>query len=409
MRGLLLPFLFVVVLSISCQQQTDRSDSSLPIYQHNAAASTRWSSPENLNGTRSAGGKENSGAKGHAFDSIAPGQTRTLLDIDGTGKITRMWITVMDRSPRMLRSLRLEMFWDNQEKAAVSVPFGDFFSVGLGRTAAFENHFFANAEGRSFQCFIPMPFKTGARITVSNDSPVNLSHIFFDVDFQLEDSWDENNLYFHSYWSRDIATTLARDFEILPAVNGHGRFLGTNIGVTANALYKTSWWGEGEVKMYLDDDTEWPTLAGTGTEDYIGTGWGQGAYVNRYAGCTIADPASRQWCFYRLHVPDPVYFNTSCKVALQQIGGDPKSSVAEMQKAGVPLIPVTIDSGGKLTLLYEEGKVTDLSTPDLPDGWTNYYRSDDVSATAYFYLNTPASNLPALQTVEYRIAKLPSK
>lgn len=394
------------VLLISCQPNKDSRGTQPAIYEFNPDAVTRWSSPENLNGSPGMGGKENNGAKGHAFDSIAPGQTRALLDVTGTGRITRMWITVIDRSPEMLRSLRLEMFWNKNEKPAVSVPFGDFFGVGLGRTTAFQNHFFANAEGRSFQCFIEMPFKEGARITVTNDSPRNLSHIFFDVDYQLENSWNENNLYFHAYWSRDTATALAKDFEILPAVSGFGRFLGANVGIKANAQYKTSWWGEGEVKIYMDDDSEWPTLAGTGTEDYIGTGWGQGSYINNFAGCTVADAPNRQWCFYRFHVPDPVYFRSSLKVALQQIGGDPKASVLDMQKTGVPLIPVTIDANGKLALLYEEGKVTDLSTPGLPDGWTNFYRSDDLSATAYFYLNVPSSNLPQIQPVAYRTTNL---
>lgn len=404
-----LPFIVLIIALVSCQRATDTQSAQQAIYEFDPHAVTRWSSPENLNGAPGAGGKENNGAKGHAFDSIAAGQTRVLLDVAGTGKVTRIWITVIDRSPEMLRSLRLEMFWDKNEKPAVSVPFGDFFGVGLGRTAAFENYFFANAEGRSFQCFIPMPFREGARITVTNDSKKRLSHIFFDVDYQLENSWNKNNLYFHSWWSRDTATTLARDFEVLPAVQGHGRFLGANVGINAHSRYKTSWWGEGEVKIYLDDDAEWPTLAGTGTEDYIGTGWGQGLYINKYAGCTVADAANRQWCFYRLHVPDPVYFSSSCKVALQQIGGDPKASVAGMQKAGVPLIPVTIDTGTGLALLYEEGKVTDLTTSGLPDGWTNYYRSDDVSATAYFYLSTPSSNLPAIQPVGYRTAKLAAR
>jgi hypothetical protein len=399
----------LAALCLSGCQQSREVKTSSAIYQYSAGVATRWSSPENLNGVEGKGGMENNGGKGHAFDSIGPGQSRTLLDIKGTGRVNRMWITVIDRTPEMLRSLRLEMFWDNNPKPAVSVPFGDFFCVGLGRTTAFQNHFFANAEGRSFQSFIPMPFREGARIVVTNDSMKKLTHIFFDVDYQLEESWDERNLYFHSYWSRDTATTLGTDFQILPAVKGHGRFLGANVGINAKAVYKTSWWGEGEVKIFLDRDTEYPTLAGTGTEDYIGTGWGQGMYINNYAGCTIADAPNRQWSFYRLHVPDPVFFAESCRVDLQQIGGEVKTNVLEMQRAGAPLIPVTIDAVGKLSLLYEKGKAADLSDSTLPDGWTNFYRSDDLSATAYFYLDTPSSALPELQPVAYRTANLGSK
>lgn len=398
-----------VVLSVlqSCAPKERKSPTEL--FQLSPDIKTRWSSPENRNGEVGVGGKENNGGKGHAFDSIAAGATIDLLNVEGTGRINRMWITIIDRSPEMLRSLKLEMFWDGSTKPAVSVPFGDFFGVGLGRTTAFQNSLFANAEGRAFQCFIPMPFKQGARVSVTNESAKKLSHIFFDIDFQLENAWSDDNLYFHSYWSRDTATALARDFELLPAVHGKGRFLGVNVGVTAKSVYKTSWWGEGEVKIYLDDDTEWATLVGTGTEDYIGTGWGQGAFINNFAGCSVADPPNRQWCFYRFHVPDPVFFSTSCKVALQQIGGDMKTSVLEMQRAGAPLIPVTIDSGGKLTPLYQKDSVTDLSRANLPDGWTNFYRSDDLSATAYFYLDAPVNDLPEIQTVAYRSAKLSAK
>jgi hypothetical protein len=397
--------LVCLALLIACKEK--RSAPSEPaIYKFDPTVSTRWSSPENINGTPGQGGKENDGGKGHPYDPVKAGETLTLLDVKGAGVVTRMWITVIDRSATMLRSLKLEMFWDGSPKPAVSVPFGDFFSVGLGRTAAFHNVFFANPEGRSFQCFIPMPFRTGAKITVTNESGKDLSHLFFDIDYQLTEEWDENNMYFHSYWSRDTATIVGKDFEMLPAVNGKGRYLGVTVGVNSNPAYGTSWWGEGEVKIYLDDDTEYPTLNGTGTEDYIGTGWGQGAYANPYAGCLVADDQRKQWSFYRLHVPDPVFFGSKCTVALQQIGGSAKADVLAMQKAGADLSPVTIDEAGKLHQLYKKGHIVKLDSAGLPDGWTNFYRSDDVSATAYFYLNTPENNLPPIQPVGYRTAKL---
>jgi hypothetical protein len=392
-------------LLIACAEKKS-APSELALYKFDESVSTRWSSPENINGTPGQGGKENDGGKGHPFDPVKAGQTVTLLDVKGTGMITRMWITVADRSATMLRSLKLEMYWDGSPKPAVSVPFGDFFSVGLGRTAPFHNEFFANPEGRSFQCFIPMPFKEGAKMTVTNESGKDLTHLFFDIDYQLDKEWDDNNMYFHAYWSRDTSTTVGKDFEMLPAVSGKGRYLGVTVGVNSNPAYGTSWWGEGEVKIYLDNDTEYPTLNGTGTEDYIGTGWGQGAYANPYAGCLIADDQRKQWSFYRLHVPDPVFFGSKCIVALQQIGGSAKADVLAMQKAGAKLSPVTIDAGGKLHQLYTKGQIVKLDSAGLADGWTNFYRSDDVSATAYFYLDKPGNNLPSIQPVAYRAAKL---
>ena len=376
-----------------------------PLYRFDSTSSIRWSSPENQDGKKGGGGKENNRAKGHPYDAIPAGQSKALLDIQGQGMIHRIWITLSDRSPEMLRSLRIDMYWDNEKKPAVSVPFGDFFGVGLGRTAKFQSALFANPEGRSFNCFVPMPFRKAARIVVTNESTKNLQAMFFDVDYSLNTQWNPQNLYFHAYWHRDTATTLTEDFEILPSLKGRGRFLGTNIGVHGNPLYVNSWFGEGEVKMYLDGDKEYPTLAGTGTEDYIGTAYGQGQFTTSYTGCTISDDSNRRYCFYRFHIPDPIYFNAACRVTIQQLGGSITGNLQKLQADRVPLIPVTTDDG-KLHSFYDPAKTVDLSNPILPKGWTNYYRSDDVSAVSYFYLSTPVNNLPELQPVNYRVVNL---
>jgi len=394
---------FLLIICFLAGSNTTSAQHS-KLYEFDKNATTRWSSPENLNGIKSAGGQENEAAKGHAFDGMESGTSRWLLNVSGAGIINRIWITVSDRSPEMLRGLKIEMFWDGEQKPAVSAPLGDFFGVGLGKTATFHNTFFANPEGRSFSCIIPMPFKTGAKIKVTNESGKKLSHIFFDVDFQSNTSWQEGWLYFHAYWSRDTATTVGKDFELLPSLKGKGRFLGVNIGINSNPIYGDAWWGEGEVKMYLNDDGKFPTLVGTGTEDYIGTGWGQGAFFNDYAGCLISDAKAFQWAYYRYHVPDPVFFQTGLRVVIQQLGGNMKNKILALQKAGVPLIPVTIDSGGGNILLYKDKRK--LDDPTLPNGWTNFYRSDDVSSVAYFYLGSPTSNLPALQPPAIRMYHL---
>jgi hypothetical protein len=378
------------------------------VYEFNNNAESRWSSPENLNGKKGQGGRENHGAKGHPSDSIAAHGSIALLDIQGTGVINRIWITISDRSPEMLRSLKIEMFWDNEKKPAVSAPFGDFFGVGLGRTTDFQNVFFADPEARSFMCYIPMPFRKGAKIVVTNESNTKLRDIYFDVNYNLLTMWNSNNMYFHAFWHRDTSTTLTQDFEILPAVKGRGRFLGTNMGVNANPKYGRSWFGEEEVKMYLDGDKDYPTINGTGTEDYIGTGWGQGRFINQYSGCTVASDSLLQWSFYRFHVPDPVYFKTGCRVTMQQVGGDSKDKVLTFQKAKAPLIPISIFDG-KLHTYYKKGEVLPLDKPGLPDGWTNFYRSDDVSAVAYFYLDKPADELPPLQSVAIRTTQMREK
>ena len=148
------------------------------------------------------------------------------------------------------------------------------------------------------------------------------------------------------------------------------------------------------------------------TEDYIGTAWGQGAYINRYQGAPIAswDNGGR-WTFYRFHIPDPVWFHHGIEVSLQQIGGAPKADVLRFMKAGAPLVPVSVDTGnrqgGFVSLRTTAARLQDVKL----DGWTNYYRSDDVAAVAYFYFNKPEGVGPPLpQAAERKAAlRLPPK
>jgi hypothetical protein len=366
---------------------------------------SRWVSFENLSGAKGRGGMENQGAKGHAFDKIPAGQSINLVDINGSGSIRRIWLTFSDRSPEMLRSLRIDMYWDGSDKPAVSAPIGDFFGIGLGKRMPFENALFSDPEGRSFNCNIPMPFKESARITLTNESKKDLVAIYYDVNLLME-THGEDMLYFHTHWSRANPTTLAKDFEILPKVVGNGRFLGTNIGVRTNKAYKQTWFGEGEVKIYLEGDTDYPTLVGSGTEDYIGTSYGQGVFAHRYQGSPIANPETGEFAFYRYHIPDPIFFRQDIRVSIQQIGGAMKEVVKEFMAKGAALKPVSIHNDeGFHKLMSPEGEVN-LESPDLPDGWTNFYRQDDVSATAYFYLNKAASRLPELPAVAERVKDL---
>jgi len=368
---------------------------------------TRWSSFENPSAAKGAGGSENKKAKGHPSENILPGETKVLLHAKGSGIIQRIWLTINERSPEMLRSLKLEMYWDNQTKPAVSAPLGDFFGVGLGRKVAFQNALFSDPEGRSFTCYIPMPYRTGARVTLKNESATPVM-LFYDINFQQVKSHDDDVAYFHAYWSRVIKTPLGKDFEILPVVKGKGRFLGMNMGIITDPLYQKSWWGEGEVKIYLDGDGDLPTLNGTGTEDYIGTGWGQGLFTHLYQGCLVADESTRQWAFYRYHIPDPVYFSKDCKVTIQIMGGEMRDKVREYVKNGASLIPVTV-AGKEFVKLLETSGAPQLNDQDFPEGWTNFYRQDDVSATAYFYSGTPTSQVPILQDVKARVEGLPEK
>jgi len=197
-----------------------------------------------------------------------------------------MWFTLRKRSPEMMRSIRLRIYRNGETKPAVDVPFGDFFGYGLAKVVKFETALFSNPEGRSFNCMIPMPFRKGAKVIITNESSHNIGSIFFDIDFVKYEKMEDDALYFHAYWTRQKTSKLRKDFEFLPQIEDKGRFLGVNIGVNADKAYGETWWGKGEVKMYIDNDKELPTINVTGTEDYIGIAWGMGQFTGLYQGCT---------------------------------------------------------------------------------------------------------------------------
>jgi hypothetical protein len=350
---------------------------------------------------------ENRGAKGHAWDSIAAGATYVLADVRGAGTIDRMWMTIDDRSPEVLRGIKLEIYWDGADTPAVSVPLGDFFLQAAGEMVPMETALFASPEGRSFVSYVKMPFRRSARLVLTNETGKKVN-LFYDVDCRTSPAQAADALYFHAWWHRETRSALGKDFRILPAISGHGRFLGASIAVLTNPAYGKSWWGEGEVKVRLDGDRTQPSLVGTGTEDYIGSAWGQGAYINRYQGAPVATwDNGGSWSFYRFHIPDPVWFHDGIEVSLAQIGGAPKADVIGFQKAGAPLIPVTVDNGnrdGGFEALLTSGKK--LTDPSVGDGWTNFYRSDDVAAVAYFYSDRPDRMLPAIQPASERMRDL---
>jgi hypothetical protein len=378
------------------------------LFRYRGDEQTRWVSPENPMGLKGAGARENKGAKGHAFETILVGKSHVLADIQGAGTIDRIWMTIEDRSPEALRGLKLEIYWDGAKTPAVSAPLGDFFLHGAGEMVPMETALLASPEGRSFVSYIPMPFRKAARLVVINESlkPVNL--IFFDVNYRALSAQPADALYFHAWWSRNRGTKLAQDFQILPRIQGRGRFIGTSVTVLTNPVYEKTWWGEGEVKIALDGDAAAsPTLVGTGTEDYIGTAWGQGAYINRFQGAPIATwDGDGRWTFYRFHIPDPVWFHSDVAVSMQTVGGARKNIVLGLLNKGAPMIPVTIDPGSRTNFqqLLTSGKK--LSDPSLPDGHTNYYRSDDVAAVAYFYLDRPERALPPIAAPAERLAAL---
>ncbi len=388
-----------------------------------ATTQTRWISPENPTGEKGAAAKTNKGAKGAAFVNVLAGDQLVMMDVKGAGIINRMWISgTIPRSEEQRRMIKIEMYWDGSSKPAVSVPIGDFFGLGLGLSVPFDNALFSNPEARSFNFTIPMPYRKAAKIVMTNESS---SHalVWFDINYTVKDKLPDDAMYFHAYWNRTTVTELGKDYAILPKVNGRGRYLGTNVGVIGDSAYRGTWFGEGEVKIYLDGDDQFPTLAGTGTEDYIGSGWGQGEYCNRYQGSLVSDKKNDIYAFYRYHITDPVYFQKDCKVTLQQIGNTSVEKIKEMLAKKVKLIPTWYLKQGdsedifnlkgvppEQVLLLDKQGSEGIYQENLPPVMSaSFYRSDDLSATAYFYLDKPYSNLPSLGNKALRIVNMKEK
>lgn len=371
---------------------------------------TRWISPENPTGEPGMGGLTNKGAKGNAFYIVAPGETQALFDVKGAGIINRMWMSgTIGVNSVQRRAVRIDMFWDGVAKPAVSAPIGDFFGIGLGLSAKFDNELFSSPEARSFNFTIPMPFRTSALITITNESPEEV-WIWYDINYLSMNKLPADAMYFHTYWNRNAATTLGEDYIILPRVEGRGRYIGTNIGVIGDSIYRGTWFGEGEVKVFLDGDNEYPTLVGTGTEDYIGTGWGQGNFASSYFGSLVSDKDNDIYAFYRYHITDPVYFHRECMVTIQQIGNSTKPEIIKMNAKGANITPVWFlgKKEGRTVQrrLLDEENPPAIEDDEFPVTSTNFYRSDDVSATAYFYLDKPSSNLPELPGNDLRMKNL---
>jgi hypothetical protein len=374
-------------------------DSTTELFTLAEKIQTRWATAENPHAAPGAGGQENAGRKGSPCKTnFQPGETLTMAHAEEvSGIVRRIWITINDRSPQMLRGIVLRAYWDGDDVPAVEVPLGDFFCQPLGRMTTFENAWFDNPEGRSFCCRLPMPFRKSFRLTATNESPTELAMFFYEVDFTVNDPVGPEAGYFHAHYRRENPTKLQKDFEILPKVAGRGRYLGCSIGVIADTQrYPKTWWGEGEVKIYLDGDGPWPTLCGTGTEDYISTGWGQGRYGYLWHGCPLACETS-QFAFYRLHGPDPVFFHRDIRVTIQQIGWSSREQMIEiLRSTDADEILGNGDGSRRMTLesLEAEGPM-----------WL-FEREDDWCATAYFYLDATRSGLPGIEPYEARAADL---
>ncbi|HOR28729.1 MAG TPA: DUF2961 domain-containing protein [Candidatus Sumerlaeota bacterium] len=359
---------------------------------------TRWFTFENPQGLKGEGGQARFGRKGAPATAIPAGEALTLVDVEGSGTIRKIWLALGSRQLEEQRGVSIEMYWDHAATPAVQAPAGDFFCHSLGHATPFQSALFASPEGRSHVCFVPMPFRKHARILLRNETEKPV-WVYYDVAVTLGEQHDDDMLYFHSTWRRQNPTILREDFTILPKVTGRGRFLGCHIGVRLNPQVSNMWWGEGEVKMYLDGDEEFPTLCGTGTEDYILDAYGQGLFDNLYMGNHYVAPDKSAYGFYRFHIPDPVWFHQDLRVTIQVMSGPGYPAMLEAM-AKTPGLRFMKPTDGTEYFTEEELRAhPDRSSVVEREG-------DDYCATAYFYLDRPENDLPPLADVRERLADL---
>jgi len=243
--------------------------------------------------------------------------TSTIMDVSGPGIIQHFWFTV---DPKRYRDLIVRIYWDDEAAPSVEAPLGDFFCNGWKTaTAILAMPINVNPTG-GFNCYFPMPFRKHARITIENRAPEEIHGFFYAINF-AETDIDTEDAYFHAQFRRTNPLPYMQDYTILDGVKGKGQYVGTYLAWQQNSI---GWWGEGEFKAFLDGDGEFPSICGTGTEDYFGGAWGFGnTYTGPYLGYPFGNcdgKAGNRHGVYRFHIMDPIRFKKDLRVTIQAIG-----------------------------------------------------------------------------------------
>lgn len=336
-------------------------------------AQTRSISPENFSGEKGAGGMA---TEGHSAEcardlgqgwkispciKIKAGETFTLADIDGSGAIQQIWMTPTGT----WRHSIMRIYWDDQEQPSVECPVGDFFGMHWGKFAPLVSQPVTVNPGSAFNCYWEMPFRKRCRITMTNIATDDMV-LFYQINYTLTEV-PEDCAYFHAQFRRTNPLPYKDVYTILEGVKGRGHFVGTSMGWGVN---NTGWWGEGEIKFYMDGD-EWPTICGTGTEDYFCGSYNfenketkqYQEYCTPYAGLhQVIRPdgvysSQMRFGMYRWHVMDPVRFEEDLRITIQALGWH----------SGHRFLPL----------------------------------QDDISSVAFWYQTLPTAPFPALPDHDY--------
>ena len=302
-----------------------------------SSAQTRSLSAENVTGEKGGGGRatEGTGAKA-ARDlglgwkiapsiKIGPGEVREIAAIDGPGAIQQIWMTPTGN----WRFSILRIYWDDQEQPSVVCPVGDFFACGWGKFAPLTSLAICVNPGSAFNCYWEMPFRKKCRITFENIANEEMV-LYYQINYTLTDVPDDA-AYFHAQFRRTNPLPYKGVYTILDGVQGQGQYVGTYMAWGVN---NSGWWGEGEIKFFLDGDGEFPTICGTGTEDYFCGSYNfenqetkqYQEFTTPYAGMPqVLRPdgvyrSQQRFGLYRWHITDPVRFQQDLTVTIQALG-----------------------------------------------------------------------------------------
>ena len=341
---------------------------------------TRSITPENPTGEKGRGGMadpdstlDNRATNARSADSlgqgwkvrpflwVGAGETVTLMDVDGPGTILHIWMV-----EGLSRHHVLRFYWDGEQTPSVEVPAPDFFAVGHERMGTIDSRVVAVNPGNALNCFWPMPFRKHARITFTNESDRDLKLMTYQITYTLGKVPRQAG-YFHAQWRRGNARD-QNPYVILDGVRGRGRYVGTFLAWTQ--LTDTNWFGEGEVKFFMDGDRDFPTICGTGLEDYFLGSYGfPRSFSGLYSGSVLSDRESdslpNYWSLYRWHLPDPICFGSDLKVTVQALG-------------------------------WWRGQKSD------PHGFYRNRMNDDIASVAYWYQEEPHAPFPTLPAAAER-------
>jgi hypothetical protein len=328
--------IFLVCISLYSQ---DSSFNGLYLNMGNlptlSKAKTRSISAENFTGEKGKGGMSVDGlAKNAARDLgqgwkvspyifIEPKQTFVLAEIQGAGAIQQIWMTPAGN----WRFSILRFYWDGEKEPSVEVPVGDFFACGWGKYAQVSSLPVCVNPGSAFNCYWVMPFRKSCTITMENMDD-NKMTLYYQINYTITDV-PEDVAYFHAQFRRVNPLPYKDVYTFLDGVKGWGHYVGTYMCWGSN---NSGWWGEGEIKFYIDGDKDFPTICGTGTEDYFCGSYGfevddkYKEYTTPYAGMPqVLSPdglwnSQQRFGLYRWHIMDPVRFEKDLKVTMQALG-----------------------------------------------------------------------------------------